>query len=131
MKALVVGAGAVGQVFGRHLQLGGADVTFLVRDKYAAACRDGFLMYPLNRRARDRATPVRFDGAGVVTEPDGQWDQVWITVSSTALRAGGLVDGLASRTGAATIVTLQPGYEDGAYVRRFVDPERVVYGIIP
>jgi ketopantoate reductase len=33
MRALVVGAGAVGQVYGHHLARGGADVAFYVRPK--------------------------------------------------------------------------------------------------
>ena len=33
-KVLIVGAGAVGLVYARHLQRGGADVSFFVREKY-------------------------------------------------------------------------------------------------
>ena len=36
MKILVVGAGSVGQVYGYHLSLGGAEITFYVKDKAGA-----------------------------------------------------------------------------------------------
>jgi 2-dehydropantoate 2-reductase len=131
MRALVVGAGAVGQVFGYHLHLGGAEVAFLVKPKHADACRRGFTLYPLNRRRR--AEPRRFDGAGVVTRDDevaaGRWDQVYLTMSSTALR-GGWLPGLARASGDATVIALQPGLEDRAVVLEHVAEERLVTGLI-
>ena len=36
MRALIVGAGAVGQVYGLHLQRGGAEVGFFVKERQAA-----------------------------------------------------------------------------------------------
>ena len=59
-KVLIVGAGAVGQVYARHAQLGGAEVTFFVRDKYREEVSRGFDMYPLNRRGTE---PVRFEAS--------------------------------------------------------------------
>jgi 2-dehydropantoate 2-reductase len=133
MRALVVGAGAVGQVFARHLALGGAEVTFLVREKYAAECRAGFTMYPLNRARRVRTTPERFEGAAVVTGPDqvaaGRWDQVYVTVSSAALR-GAWFEALARAIGDATLVLLQPGPDDRDYALAHVPAERLVQGVI-
>ena len=126
MRALVVGAGAVGQVFGYHLARGGADVTFLVKDKYLDECKRGFRLYPLN--GADRA--VHFDAFSLVTEAAGvAWDQVYLTVSSTALR-GPWLDALARDTDDATIVMLQPGLDDHAYVAARVAPGRIVDGTI-
>jgi hypothetical protein len=133
MRALVVGAGAVGLVFARHLALGGADVTFLVRPRYADEARGGFTMYPLNRRGGARTQPVRFDGAGVVTTTAevaaARWDQVYVTVSSTALR-GAWFEELARAIGDATLVLLQPGPDDRAYALAHVPAERLVQGAI-
>ena len=64
MTLLVIGA--VSQVFGRHLQSGGADVTFFVREKYRAEAERGFDLYPLNRWRLGRV-PARFEGVDVVT----------------------------------------------------------------
>ncbi|HEY1556446.1 MAG TPA: 2-dehydropantoate 2-reductase N-terminal domain-containing protein [Kofleriaceae bacterium] len=126
MKALVVGAGAVGQVFGYHLARGGADVTFYVRPKYVDACRRGFTLYPLSEH-----DAVRFEGFGVVTTADGgAWDQVYLTVSSPALRSGSWLDEIARATGAATIIKLQPGLHDREFLAERVDPARIVDGTI-
>ena len=50
----MIGAGAIGQAFGHHFQRGGADVTFLVRPKYAAEARAGLRMYAIrSKRTRE------------------------------------------------------------------------------
>ena len=124
MKALIVGAGAVGQVFGRHLARGGAEVTFLVKPKYADECRRGFTLYQLRK-----TEPVRLDGCGVVTEASAGFDQVYLTVSSPALH-GDWLPALGRATGDATIVKLQPGLTDRAIVAAAIAPERIVGGTI-
>lgn len=131
-RVLVVGAGAVGQVFARHYQLGGADVTLLVKEKYAAEARGGFDLYPLNGRGRGRA--VRFEGFGVVTGPEEvaarTFDQVMLTVASPALR-GPWLPALVAAAGEATIVALQPGLDDRArLVEAGVREDRLVQGLI-
>jgi len=130
MRVLVVGAGAVGQVYGRHLQLGGADVTFFVRDQYRATTAAGFTLYPLNRR--DKAAPIRFEGFQVATSPAevGSVDVVLLTVSSPALRGGWLAN-LVAATGGATYVVLQPGLDDRKIVEQAgVSADRIVSGVI-
>lgn len=131
MKALIVGAGAVGMVYGRHLALSGAEVTFYVREKYRADAEAGFTVYPLNQ-GRD---PVAFAGAGVIStleEVGAQaWDQVWITVSATALRGDWLAPFVAALPREATVVAMQPGLAtlntlEGAGCAA----ERVVQGLI-
>ncbi len=132
MRALVVGAGSVGQVFARHLALGGAEVAFLVRPKHEAELRRGLTLYPLNRS--DCKVPVRFEGFGVVTSPaeaaKGSWDQIYLAMSSSGLRAGDWLAELAPATRTATLVSLLPGLHDGAYVARFIPPTRIVSGLI-
>ena len=90
MRALIVGAGAVGQVYGYHLQQAGWEVGFLVRPKYAEAARSGFTLYPLNKPHRGR--PVRFEGLEVYDSAEAaaeqSWDQVWLAVSSEPHGAG-------------------------------------------
>lgn len=112
-RVLVIGAGAVGQVYGRHAALSGADVTFFVREKYRATVAGGFDMYPLNRSAKTE--PVRFEGFSVVTRADEvaaqRFDQVYLTVSSAAL-AGPWLAELIGAVGDATILALQPGQDD-------------------
>ncbi|MBI3544298.1 MAG: ketopantoate reductase [Deltaproteobacteria bacterium] len=132
MKILLVGAGAVGQVYGYHLQKGGAEVAFLVREKYAAECRAGFPLYPLNRsHARD--TALRFN-AEILTKDEEvaarKWDHVHLCVSSTALRNGDWLPRLVRSIGDATLVMLQPGIDDRDHLLKLVPAERLVTGMI-
>lgn len=133
MRCLLVGAGAVGQVYARHLQLGGAEVAFLVRPKYAAEARAGFDMYPLDRKDA-RREPVRLEGFSALTAADevarARWDAVLLCVASTALREGTWLADLARAAGDATIVMLQPGIEDRDCVLECVPAERLLSGMI-
>jgi 2-dehydropantoate 2-reductase len=133
MKCLIVGAGAVGQVYGRHLQAGGADVSFLVKEKYADSVRRGFTLYPLNQKEA-RSNPVCFDAFTVMTDTQDvaarQWDYIFLGTSSTALRAGDWFSKLAAVSGAAMVVILTVGLEDLAFVSRYVAAERIATGLI-
>ena len=44
-RVLLVGAGAVGQVYGKYLQAAGCEISFLVKEKYADEARRGFTLY--------------------------------------------------------------------------------------
>lgn len=131
-RVLVVGAGAVGQVFGRALQRGGAQISFFVRPQYAAALRDGVVVYPLNSHP-DRS-PVRFDGFDVLCTVEEvasrPFDAVWLCVSSPAL-AGPWLGALAQATPGALWVLLQPGLDDRALLLQHIPAERLVQGLIP
>jgi len=132
MKVLLVGAGAVGQVFGRHLQEGGAEVSFFVREKYAQEARQGFWMAPWDRKD-PLLHPVRFEGFGVLTTLEEvrqtRWQQVYLCVSSAALRMGWIED-IARSIGDAVVIALQPGVHDRDLLHRFIGPERLVMGTI-
>ncbi len=134
MRVLLIGAGAVGQVYGYHFQQGGAEVAFVVRPKYEAQVRQGFDLYPLNRK-RPREAPVRFDGFGVFSDQaealaNGPWDAVVLCLSSTALRKGTWLAELAAGLGDATLLTLTPGIEDHALITELVPPSQVIGGLI-
>jgi 2-dehydropantoate 2-reductase len=131
MKVLVVGAGAVGAVYGWHLHRAGHEVHFFVKAKYAEAVSAGLTLHRLGRRATQRQ---EWKGPRVVTDTAvvarERWDQVWLTLSSDALR-GELASQLLAAVGAATVVCLQPDLEDAGYVRgRVGAPEQVVHGLI-
>jgi 2-dehydropantoate 2-reductase len=134
MRALVVGAGAVGQVYGHHLARGGAEVSFLVKPAHAAELAGPLTLYPLNRSRRERTRPVAVGGFGVLTDPAAtgseRWDQVYLTVSSTALRAGDWFARLAPGLGDATLALLQPGPDDRRFVEGHLPAERIVQGVI-
>ncbi|MFO0616102.1 MAG: 2-dehydropantoate 2-reductase N-terminal domain-containing protein [Polyangiaceae bacterium] len=128
-RILVIGAGAVGQVYAHHFARGGARVSVFVREKYAEEARRGFdLIHVHSRHKRPRSRFVPID---VVTLSSklGVYDQVWITVPTPALLSGGL-DEVLSSTGAATVVSLQPGVSVAAYLADRVQRARTVFGII-
>jgi 2-dehydropantoate 2-reductase len=131
---LVVGAGAVGQVYGRHAQLGGADVTFFVREKYRDEVARGLDLYPLNRRFRKGPDPIRWDAFDVVSRVDEvaarSFDHVILTVSSPALKGPWLGELIAAAKD-ASIVALQPGRGDRDTILAAGAPaDRVVSGMI-
>jgi len=132
MNILIVGAGAVGQVYGRHLALGGARVTFLIRPKYRADLDRGMTLYPLNAGGQN-IKPVQFTNFRLMTTDDDleneSWDQIWLCVSATALRMEWLGSVL-RRVGKATVVALQPGLEDRALFLEHIPEERLVNGLI-
>jgi hypothetical protein len=130
MRALVVGAGAIGQVYGHHLALGGAQVGFLVKPARAAEIRAGLVLYPLNRPRARRKQPIRSTGFEVLTAPAGEWDAVVLAVSSPALAEGTWLAALAGALPAATVVLLQPGPDDRLIVQRHFPQTQVVQGII-
>ena len=70
MNVLIVGAGAVGQVYGRHFQRGGADVAYLVKPEHLDETRRGFTLYPLNDGRPP--PPVRFEGFEALTDVGGR-----------------------------------------------------------
>jgi ketopantoate reductase len=131
-SVLVVGAGAVGQVFGHCLKAGGAELTFFVREKYRREVQQGFDLYALNRR---RSTePLRLEGFDVVSTPEEvarkRFDQVYLTVASPAVRGQWLPD-LVRALGDSTIVSLQPSPDDRQVVLGSgVTAERLVAGLI-
>jgi len=131
MKVLLVGAGAVGQIYGWHLQQAGVQIAYLIKDKYAMAMRRGLTLYGLNRDQPWEAIPFYgYETLQDVSEVRKQrWDQVWLCVSSTALK-GDWLPRLLDATGDATIVSLQPGLEDQRYLKRHVGCDRLVTGLI-
>lgn len=131
MRALIVGAGAVGQVYGYHLQQAGWQVGFLVRPRYADDARAGFRLYPLNRP--HRGAPVLWSDFEVFTSDDEaaeqSWDQVWLAVSTTAIQKPWLPE-LLAKLGEVAVVSLQPGPEGAARIAEVVPAPQRVFGLI-
>jgi len=107
-RILVVGAGAVGRVYGTHLQRGGAHVDVFVRPHRVDEAHEG---WPMSRIGWLGArTASRFVPDGVVTEASRRWDQVWLCVSTDAL-VRGVEDGsfVPLLQAGDRLVVLQPG----------------------
>jgi len=147
VNILLVGAGAVGQVFGAYLGEAGARVTFEVKARHLDAARAGFVLYRRGKGGRGGAggrrgvgdtglpssPPWRFNDFDLRTADDAllneSYDQIWLCTSSQDLRNPWL-DALAAHSGNATIVSLQPDMDDRAYlIERFTEA-RLVQGLI-
>ncbi len=129
---LLIGAGAVGQVYGRHLQIGGAQVTFYVREKYLEPLKAGMPVYPLNRQSV-RDAPQSFTEYKLISTikevSENKYDQIWLCVPANALR-GDWVEPLLAASGEATIVSLVPGLEEKSLLLEHINADRLVCGMI-
>jgi len=129
-QILIVGAGAVGQVYARFLLKAGARVTFFVKEKYRAELERGLPMYHFRLRGY---RSEHLQGFGIITDPQAvaetAWDQVWLTMASDALRSD-LTRQVAAATGDATVVSIQLDLEDTDYLRQLVGTSRLVQGIV-
>ncbi len=132
MKVLVVGAGAVGQVFAHHAVQAGADVSFFVREQYVEQTRQGFNLYPLNR-STPRARPVALRDFEVFSEIDQiarrPWDHVYLCIPSTGLR-GQWFENFVQAIADAILINLTPGFDDRQYIHDHFIPDHVVTGMI-
>jgi hypothetical protein len=131
IDTLVVGAGAVGSVFGHHLASGGARVGYLVKPAHAEAVRRGLDLHQVRGRADVRS--ARFVPPVVVTTPEpsvlATCRQVWLGVPSDALAAAWIVP-LGAAAPLAAIVSPTPALEDGARLRAWLPNHRHVDGVV-
>lgn len=133
LAVLVVGAGAVGQVFGQHLARGGARVTFMVRAQRREEAARGFDLYPLNGFRRG-SRPLHFTQFELISSTRElaarRFDQVYVTVPSPAMEGPWLRE-LIAAVGDATLISLQPDAQDHALMRAAgARAEALVYGAI-
>ncbi|AKF04708.1 ketopantoate reductase family protein [Sandaracinus amylolyticus] len=109
-EILIVGAGAIGRVYGHCLAAGGARVSVLVRPRHVDELRGGVSVrrVPMIGARRD----ARFVPADVLTDvrelATRRFDQVWLGLPTNALDEP-WVDALIDAVGDATLVSLQPG----------------------
>ncbi len=130
MRVLIVGAGAVGQVFAHHLARGGAEIMLLVKPKHADLARRGFAVHRRRRGGVDSAR-VRADVLTSTAEAARtRWDAVLLCVPSTALADARWLRELAAATGDATVVSFGPGLDDATRVIAACGAERTVAGAI-
>lgn len=130
---LLVGAGAVGQVYGKYLADAGNQVTYLIKEKYQQELAQGVILYHINQDKK-RKKPLRFSNFQTVTSwqsaAEKRWDLIILCISTSALHEGFDFDGLKAVLGDATLLLLQPGPEDRALVEGHVAPAQIVQGMI-
>jgi len=130
-RILIVGAGAVGQVYGRHLTLAGCDVSVLVKPKYAKDAKDGFWLHHHRLRRTDPIVQFKPDQVySDIPSARGIWHQIWICVPTPAVYEPWIDELARYMTGESTIVTFQPGLDEYEHICTKFDRERVVQGMV-
>lgn len=134
-RILLVGAGAVGQVYGLCLQRGGARVDYLVRPKYVEELAAGVTLYEIHGKRGRR--PVRFVPDGVFGSSAAleahRYDQVWLCISTSALDKAlsskrSDISQLLGRLHGASLVVLQPGADVRDRIAERVPTAQIVDG---
>lgn len=123
-RIVVVGAGAVGSVYGLHLQRGGAHLTFVVRPRHADEVKAGIRLWRGEHEERLVPDAVVTDLEALSGTP---MDQVWLAVPTTGLDDTTLST-IAAVTGDALVVDLSPSV-DGRPLRA-LGRQRLVDGLV-
>lgn len=128
---LIVGAGAVGQVYGFHLHQAGHRISFLVKPSHVEALRNGMTLHQLGFFSTKTQHWADFHLIADPLDASPQpWDQIWLTVPSTALRTESIEHVLAA-SGDATVIGLQPDASDADWLAAHLpSPENRVQGMI-
>ena len=129
-RILIVGAGAVGVVYGLHLQRGGAHVTFWVRPSYEAKVRAGVRVFRRDLWRRDHEEKLIPDDV-VSSEgalKDRTFDAIWLCISATGADDG-FLHALVRIAKGAVIVNMMP--DTAGKVAQMFLRENVVDGLIP
>lgn len=138
MNVLIVGAGAVGLVYGHHLAKAGHNVTFLVKEKYHKDLekerKKGIVLYQLNND-KQLQSPIRFNNYSVISnwQHANDFDLVTLSISSTALRQLPLtpIKEIMFRSNkAASLLMLQPSEEDLNYLSQVIPQKNILQGMI-
>lgn len=138
MNILIVGAGAVGLVYGHHLAEAGHQVTFLVKEKYHQDLeqerKEGIVLYQLNND-KQLQSPIRFNNFSVISnwQHANGFDLIALSISSTALRQlplSTIKEKLLSSNKAASLLMLQPSEEDLDHLSQVIPRENILQGMI-
>lgn len=136
-KILIVGAGAVGQVYGYQFAQAGHQVSFFVKEKYRPSLEKGLTLYNLNSDKK-KTKPITFSNFDTLSswedvKSSGEqqsWDQVYLCISSTALLNYDF-DAMKAAVGEqTTIILLQPGPNDYALATQHINADRIIQGMI-
>ena len=132
MKIAVLGAGAMGSMLGAYLQLGGADVTLLVRRKELADKLEnpGIVMrsYTGENGEKSETDPIPMKAACSCEGLEKQ-DAVLIMVKGCDTKSA--LEGAASIIGENTkIITLQNGIGNTDIIAESVNKDNIYYGCV-
>lgn len=130
-KVLIVGAGAVGLVYGYLLSKIGANVTFLVKENHLNQLSNGVTLFDINTDKK-RTSPLSFSNLQLITSlPEkADFDIVLFCISSVAFQNFNFSDLKNSLSDNSTLVCLQPGLHDYAKITASFPSNQVTEGQI-
>jgi len=117
VRVLIVGAGAVGIVYGYHLFKGGVDISFLVKPNHVSKLAKGINLFDLSLPKSQRKR-VLFREFTLYTDPTittrELFDQIWICTDSTALLDSDFFSALLSKVDPSktVLVNSTPEFDD-------------------
>ncbi len=122
MELLIVGAGAVGAVYGylssQRSPAGSARITYLVKPKHQKDLEAGIRLY--HWRGKD-AEPIIFRDFSLISSfsemKEKKYDAILITLPSDKFRESGWLEGLVESSGNAKVWSLQPNAGDPELLR--------------
>ncbi len=108
---LIVGAGAVGVVYGAALHAIGENVTFWVREKYLEEARQGIPLHKISLLGPPDKVSVSNQAVAKTEDLPNSPDEIWLCVSKTAVKSQSITD-LVNAFPESKIVSFQPGLTD-------------------
>lgn len=122
MKLLVVGAGAVGSVYGyfasRHPAPKTVQVTYLIKPKHRKSLESGIKLYRWKGKRTETILFKEFSLIESLTDLVGKnFDAVLITLPSDKIHEAGWLESLLKATKGAKIWSLQPNPTDRDFIR--------------
>ncbi len=132
-QILIIGAGAVGLVYGKHFSDAGHSVTFYVREKYIDDLSNGSVLYHINKDKKLNQS-IQYKNYELVSsfEEVGQkkYDQIYLSFSSTALMKFDFKGFKENLKGNPTIVMLHPSKSDYDILNQTFPADQIVQGMI-
>lgn len=139
MNILIVGAGAVGLVYGHHFSRAGHQVTFLVKEKYQEKLnrernkdQPGVVLYHLNKDKKF-SKPQYFNHFKTITDwSQAQcFDLIALAISSNALRQlpRDHINQVLQNNN-SDLLMLQPSMTDFEYLNKVIPTKKIFQGMI-
>ena len=126
---LIVGAGAVGVVYGAALHAIGENVTFWVREKYLEETRQGIDLHTISVMGSPKKVEVSKQAVAKTEDLVNSPDEIWLCVSKTAVKSQSITN-LVNAFPDAHIVSFQPGLTDLARLKKRFPEHKIDGGVI-